>query len=81
MSGGYVDALEAVRSEFEYAENLERMIVKTKRPMEYIGLIEHICAEAKRSFYETAGDLDMSFMRKIAATAVRAMVENGTPKR
>lgn len=78
---GYDMALEAVRTEFEYAENLERMLVKTKRPMEYIGLIEHICAEAKRSFYETAGDLDMSFMRKIAATAVRAMVENGSPER
>lgn len=74
-------ALEVVRGELEYADDLERMLVKTKRPLEYIGLVEHICAEAKRSFYETAGELDMSFMRKIAATAVRAMVENGAPER
>lgn len=77
---------EAIDSERDYQDSLERNSVNredhyTFSPMTNLAIIEEICTRAKAEFYDKPGHPDPSYMRKIAATAVRAMESFGAPLR
>ena len=80
------DVYIAIDGERDYQDSLERNEVNqesapTFSPMTNLAIIEELCARMKSEFYDKPGHPSMDYMRKIAATAVRAMEAFGAPKR
>lgn len=80
------DVYKAIDSERDYQDSLSRNVVNkegdpTFSPMTNLAIIEELCARMKSDFYDKPGHPDMSYMRKIAGTAVRAMEAFGAPER
>lgn len=71
----------AIDTEREYQNHLERNHVKEQNPMEQICLIEELISRMKQDWYDLPGYPSMDYMRKIAAIAVRSMEENGVSER
>jgi hypothetical protein len=81
MTATRAEVYEAVDSERAYQGTLERNVIKDIRPLEHIAIIEKIIADLKNDYYHNPGPVDLNYIRKIAATAVRVMEEHGAPKR
>lgn len=75
------DVYQAIDTEREYQNNLERNTVRDQRPLEQLALIEVAIADMKREWYALPGQPRMDYMRKIAGVAVRCMEEHGAPHR
>lgn len=78
----------AIDSEREYQLGLTRKGVATQMsqgivtpPMAHLAIIRRIIRDMEDAYYDNAGPADMSFMRKIAAVAVRSMESHGAPHR
>lgn len=81
MTATRTEVYEALDSERDYQNSLERNVIKDIRPLEHIAIIEHIIGQLKADYYSKPGPVDLNYVRKIAATAVRVMEEHGAPKR
>lgn len=80
------DVYDAIDSERDYQDSLSRNVVNreedaTFSPITNLVIIQEQCARMQAEFYDKAGHPSMDYMRKIAATAVRAMETFGAPKR
>lgn len=71
----------AIDTEREYQNTLARNVIKDQTAMEQLALIRHICRDMEDAWYDQPGQPPMSFMRKIAAVAVRSMEQHGAPQR
>lgn len=81
MTASRAEVYVAIDTERNYQESLERNVIKDIRPLEHIAIIEEIIAQLKKDYYHKPGPVDLNYIRKIGATAVRIMEEHGAPKR
>ena len=75
------EVYKAIDSERDYQTQLTRNEVKNQTPMEYLAIISRIVRDMEDSWYDKPGQPSMDYMRKIAATAVRAMEQHGVINR
>lgn len=88
MSATRQEVYAAIDSERDYQDTLVRDDVLTEMsqgailtPMEQLAVIRRIVRDMEDHWYEVSGPVAMDYMRKIAATAVRAMEQFGAPRR
>jgi hypothetical protein len=77
----FEEVVEVVRDERAYQTGLERNEVKVQKPLEQLAIIEVLIARLKDDWYDRPGEVDLNYVRKIAATAFRILEENGAPRR
>jgi hypothetical protein len=77
------EVYEAVDGEREYQDALKGIRSTEKRTLgDFLVLLNHYMVEANQSYVRNRGATQpMHEIRKIAAIAVKAMEENGAPKR
>lgn len=76
----------AIDTERDYQGALARNVVNQEdhpsfSPITNLVIIQELCARMQADFYDKPGPPDPSYMRKIAATAVRTMEVFGAPQR
>jgi hypothetical protein len=78
------EVYEAIDTEREYQDAMKGVRAPgTNRTLgDYLTLLNHYIVEANQSYVKNRGScMAMHEVRKIAAIAVRAMEDNGAPKR
>jgi hypothetical protein len=77
----FEEVVEVVREERSYQNGLSRNAVKVQKPLEQIAIIETIISRLKSDWYDRPGEVDLHYVRKIAATAFRILEEHDAPRR
>lgn len=75
------DVYKLIDSERSYQDSLPRNTEKFQEPLEHLTIIRRIVRDMEDSWYDNPGKANMTFMRKIAGVAVRAMEQHGAPSR